>query len=217
MFGVTMKGKPYCRCTATRADYAVPSVAGHPPTYAVREERVLAAVDAWLDELTDPDRLDSTVATIVDADEQAEIEPAEITRARHQRHHLETELERLLAAIRAGMNPVLAAGATRKVQAELRSAECLVEEWERSQGRTLPLGEAQVRAALAETSGLVRLLAEADRAYRTDLYQALGIQLRYEREGSTGRERVHARSTLRSGGGNRSLAPFAPQRSQRCS
>jgi len=174
---------------------------GHTPTYAVREERVLAAVDAWLAELTDPDRLDSTVATIVDADEQAEIEPAEVTRARHQRHHLETELERLLAAIRAGMDPILAAGATRKIQAELRSAECLVEEWERSQGRTLPLGEAKVRAALAETSGLVRLLAEADRADRTDLYQALGIQLRYEREGSTGRERVHAQSTLRSGGG----------------
>ncbi|MGD0982190.1 MAG: recombinase family protein [Acidimicrobiales bacterium] len=151
MFGVTMKGKPYYRCTATGADYAVPSVPGHPPTYAVREERILAAVDAWLDELTDPDRLDSTVATIVDADEQAEIEPAEVTRARHQRQRLQTELDRLLAAIRAGMDPMLAAGVTRKVQAELRSAECVVEEWERSQGRTLPLDEAHVRAALAET------------------------------------------------------------------
>ena len=34
-----------------------------------------------------------------------------------------------------------------------------------------------------------------------DSYQALCIQLRYEKERSTGRELVHARSTLRSGGG----------------
>jgi hypothetical protein len=41
-------------------------------------------------------------------------------------------------------------------------------EFERSHDRTLPLGELPVRAALAETSGLVRLLAEADRANRTN-------------------------------------------------
>src|SRR5205085_2543217 len=35
MFGATGKNKPYYRCTATRPDYATPSVPGHPPTYSV--------------------------------------------------------------------------------------------------------------------------------------------------------------------------------------
>ncbi|GAC1611371.1 MAG: hypothetical protein NVS3B26_23790 [Mycobacteriales bacterium] len=62
MFGATAKNKPYYRCTATRPNYAAPSVAGYPPTYAVREERILAAVDSWLTELVDDDHLDATIA-----------------------------------------------------------------------------------------------------------------------------------------------------------
>jgi hypothetical protein len=33
MSGNTAKNKPYYRCSATRPDYATPSVPGHPPTY----------------------------------------------------------------------------------------------------------------------------------------------------------------------------------------
>lgn len=53
MFGAMGKGKPYYRCSATRPDYAAPAVAGHPPTYSVREERILDALDDWLATLTD--------------------------------------------------------------------------------------------------------------------------------------------------------------------
>lgn len=70
-------------------------------------------------------------------------------------------------------------------------------EWEGLQARVAPLGEREIRAAIAEVGGLVGL-TDADRAA---LYQAICIQLRYEKERSTGRELVHARSTLRSGGG----------------
>ena len=201
MYGITMKGKPYYRCSATRADYAVPSVPGHPPTYAVREERVVEAVDAWLGQLTDPANLDATVASIADADDNAETEPSEVTQARHQLRRLEVELDRLVAAIRAGMDPTLAAGATRQVQAEMHKAESIMAEWEGSQARVAPLDDRQIRAAIAEAGGLVGLLADADRADRAALYQALCIQLRYEKERPTGRELVHVRSTLRSGGG----------------
>ena len=54
---------------------------GHPPTYMVREERLLAAVDSWLGILTNPDHLDTTIATIVAADKKTEAEPAEVTRS----------------------------------------------------------------------------------------------------------------------------------------
>ena len=72
MFGNTAKSKPYYRCAATRADYATPSVPGHPPTYMVREERILAAIDAWLGILTEPDHIEATVAAVVAADARAD-------------------------------------------------------------------------------------------------------------------------------------------------
>src|SRR5207248_695291 len=74
MFGATGKNKPYYRCAATRPDYATPAVPGHPPTYSVREERILAAVDDWLTTLTDPDHLDATVDAILAADRDTEPE-----------------------------------------------------------------------------------------------------------------------------------------------
>ena len=88
MFGATCKGKPYYRCCATRADYATPSVPGHPASYSIREERILDAVDRWLATLTDAEHLDATVAAIVAADDDGEPEPSEVTRARRQQQHL---------------------------------------------------------------------------------------------------------------------------------
>jgi hypothetical protein len=49
----------------------------------VREEGVVEAVDIWLGHLTDPANLDATVASIAEADDNAETEPAEVTQARH--------------------------------------------------------------------------------------------------------------------------------------
>lgn len=105
MFGNTAKSKAYYRCAATRADYATPSVPGHPPTYMVREERILAAIDAWLDILTDPGHIDTTVATVLRADAKADPEPPDKRQARRQCQRLELELDRMLAAIRASMDP----------------------------------------------------------------------------------------------------------------
>ncbi len=45
MHGATLKNKPYYRCNAQRPDYADTA---HPKTTAVREERILDAVDDWL-------------------------------------------------------------------------------------------------------------------------------------------------------------------------
>lgn len=200
MFGAIGKNKPYYRCAATRPDYATPSVTGHPPTYSIREERILAAVDDWLATITDPDHLDATVEAILAADRACDPEPAEITRARRQRTQLRTELDRMLAAIRAGMDPELAARETRKIQADIATAEAAIERWERSADRASPLTEVDVRSAITDAGGLVGLLAVADRTERAALYRALGIGLTYERQ-TTGHELVRARLSLSGGGG----------------
>ena len=50
MHGATLKGKPYYRCNLLRPDYAD---TGHPRTTAFREDRILTALDRWLNQLTD--------------------------------------------------------------------------------------------------------------------------------------------------------------------
>jgi site-specific DNA recombinase len=201
MYGITMKGKPYYRCTATRPDYATPSVEGHPPSYFVREERIVTSLDAWLREVTQPKRLRATVAAIVEADKDAEVVPSGVTRAIHDRARLEEELNRMLAAVRAGMDPALAAATTRSIQSELKNAESVLDRWGHEHPKTAPLDAKEVSARITEARGIVDLLATADRPERASFYQALCIELRYENERQTGRELIRARSTLRSGGG----------------
>lgn len=135
MFGMIGKTKPYYRCTATRPDYASPSVSGHPPTYSVREERIIAVVDEWLATLTHADHLDATVEAILGADRETDPEPAAVERARRDVARLETELDRILAAIRAGMDPAIAARETRKIQGDIAAARAVLERWERSNER----------------------------------------------------------------------------------
>ena len=50
-----------------------------------------------------------------------------------------------------------------------------------------PLNEAEVRNALSQAGGLVLMLADADRAYRAQLYRDLGLTLRYENRFQPGR------------------------------
>ena len=196
MFGSTMKDKPYYRCSATRPDYSVPSVPGHPPTFSVREDRILAALDGWLATLADPANLDAAVAAILAADEASAIEPAEVSRARLQVKRLETELDRLIGAIRAGMDPALAAPQTREIQGRIAEATSAIERWEHSHRRAEPLSEADIRAVLADAGALARLIRDADRIERATLYQTLSLSLSYEKEAATSKEVIHLRSQL---------------------
>jgi site-specific DNA recombinase len=201
MNGATMKHKPYYRCGSTRPDYAVPSAPNHPPTLAIREERIVEVIDAWLANITDPENQSDTVAKIVENDQtNVDREPAAVTRARREVLRLTTELDRLLAAIRAGLDPVLAAGETRIVQAELADAEATVRAWDgATPDRAAPLTAEQVNAVLTETGGLVGLLRDADRTEKAKLYADLNLSIEYQREAAT--ERLLVRSQLRSGGG----------------
>ena len=165
---------------------------------------------------TDPDHIDATVASILIADKGAELEPLEVTRARHQESRLAVELNRVIAAIRAGMDPVLAAGQTREIQAGIATAKSVVERWERSHERVVPLSEADVRTVLSDADDLVQLLRTADRIGRAGLYQSFGISLKYEREAATGRELVRVRSQLCRGGGSPSPRTERPQYHHMC-
>ncbi len=78
------------QCTY-RNDY--PGDEGHPKTLFVAEHRVLPAVDGWLADLSSPERLDATVAAILEADNGGSSEAAELRLARRRVHEARKKLD----------------------------------------------------------------------------------------------------------------------------
>lgn len=100
-------------------------------------------------------------------------ESAEIANARRDRRQLEIELDRVIAAIRAGMDPVLATGQTRQIQAVItRPQRASIS------GNDHAVGPPNSPKTTCENpraaNGLVGLLAKTARPDRAELYQALG-------------------------------------------
>ena len=177
MHGNMLKNKPYYRCNTQRPDYAD---TGHPRTTAIREERILAVVDPWLGSLTDASNRERTIAAVLAADSEHEPEPAHVQIARRSLTQLAIELDRVLAAIRAGMDPDLAAGATKQIQRELAGAQAIVDEWDRSHQVERRLTAAEVAVALDHAGDLAQLLKGAEREPRARLYRTLGLELQLD-------------------------------------
>ena len=117
------------QCTY-RNDY--PADENHPKTLFVAEHRVLPAVDEWLADLSSPERLQTTVAAILHADNHQSSEPAELRRARRRAQEAGKKLDQYLAALDAGLDPVLVTERTRVAQVELASAAAVIDAYEGS-------------------------------------------------------------------------------------
>ena len=197
MHGATLKNKPYYRCNAQRPDYA--DVERHPRTTAVREERILAAVDPWLNQLTDPAHLENTIAAVLAGDADQPAEPPEVRAARRALRELPVELDRVLAAIRAGMDPALATATTKQIQQGLVAAEITITAWNHGQTPAPPLRRQDVIAALDHAGSLTSLLRTAEREPRARLYRTLGLTLHLDPIGEP--PTIKAQVQLCGGGG----------------
>ncbi|MHB1711082.1 MAG: hypothetical protein ACYCV7_06740 [Acidimicrobiales bacterium] len=184
--GKTMQGHMVRRRTGAerlgyrcvyRDDY--PGDTSHPKTLFVAEQRILPAVDKWLDTLTAPKNLDATVHALLEADQQMIAEPPELRRARHQADEASKKLDRYLDALDAGLDPVLITERTRVAQAELSTAQAAIDNYEAGAEHRLTGDE--VHHLLAECGGLVHLLSEADIEDRHQVYRSAGVHLRYKR------------------------------------
>ena len=195
MHGNTLKNKPYYRCNLQRADYADTS---HPKTTAIREERIVTVVDKWLNSLADPSNRADAISAIVGADADATPEPSEVQLARRSLRNLPIELDRVLDAIRAGLDPHLAASTTKTIQRDIATAQATIDAWERGREEVKPLSAAEITAALDHAGDLASLLKTAEREPRAQLYRALGLELRVD---VVGDPTVEARLLLCGGGG----------------
>ncbi len=174
MHGATLKGNPYYRCDRVRPDYAD---TGHPRTTAIREDRIVSVLDDWLGQLTDAEHRETTIAAALAADATPAPEPPEVQAARRALRDLPVELDRVLAAIRAGMDPDLTVITTRQIQRDLAAAEATISAWEHQHDAPAPITADQIREALDHAGNLAAMLSEAERETRARLYQALDLEL----------------------------------------
>ena len=168
------QGQALLPCNSQRPDYAD---SGHPRTTAIREERVLAALDPWLGQLADPDHRAATIAAVLAAEADQPAEPTEIQAARRALRELPVELDRVLAAIRAGMDPDLATSTTKQIQRELAAAQAAITTWEHEHQHAQPLSAEDIHQAIEHAGDLAGLLAEAERETRARLYRTLDLVL----------------------------------------
>lgn len=196
MHGNMLKSKPYYRCNTQRPDYAD---TGHPRTTAVREERIITVLDPWLSSIVDPSNREQVIAEVLAVDNCGEPEPPHVQTARRSLTQLAIELDRVLAAIRSGMDPDLATATTKQIQRELASAQATVDEWDRGHQTIDRLTANEVALALDHAGSLAKVLKRAEREPRARVYRTLGLQLQLDVV--TSPLKLDARLLLCGGGG----------------
>lgn len=152
----------------------------HPKNVYVQEAAITPGLDAWLGSLFDDEHLDDTCAALAGASEpdpEAEKREADLRKAIG-------DCDRRIGNYRALLDDedtvTLAAQWIAEVQRERTALE-------RQLGRHVPGGELtadEVKALVRALRDIVSVLAEADPADRSELYDQLGISLHYDPAGS---------------------------------
>ncbi|HEY6429168.1 MAG TPA: zinc ribbon domain-containing protein, partial [Acidimicrobiales bacterium] len=188
--GNTVRGHAFYRCKLP-TDYPV-GLENHPRSLAVREDRLLPHVDAWLSALFAPECIEATAAQVVQADADGHREDPAITRARATLAECERKLARHLDGLEAGIPAETIASRIAGTQREKDAAEAVLA---LAPPPPEPLRLDQVLQTLSALRSMPELLGAIEQADRAALYQALRLTVRYRRVGST--EEVKLSSTLR--------------------
>ena len=88
--------------------------------------------------------------------------PASVRQAQADSESLTVELDIIVAAIRAGMDPNLAVLATKDIQRKLAAANHTVDEWQTSGNTIAPLTEQEIFDALATEFNEVKIERRTD-------------------------------------------------------
>ena len=195
MRGQWNHGKAYYRCKFTDA-YAAGALE-HPKSVYVKEDAILPGLDRFLNEKFNED-IDQT-AEILAGHEEPEPEVSERQVAlRAQIKECDRRLERYRTALDHADGEI---GSITKWIAEVEHERRALQG---QLGRVVPGGKltkSQVKALMVALRDIVSVLAEADVDDRAQLYQQLGIELRYHPDGRVAVEALPRGLNVCVGGG----------------
>jgi site-specific DNA recombinase len=174
--GNMVRGLAFYRCKVS-ADYPV-ILQAHQASLAVREDRLLPHVDAWLTAMFAPGRIAETARLVVEADLAGRREDPAITRARAALVECERKMSRYLDGLEAGVPADLVADRVAAAQREKAAAEAVIAT---APPAPEPLTFDEVVESLSALRNLPELLERIDQADRAALYRALGLTLTYRR------------------------------------
>jgi hypothetical protein len=189
MIAATIRKSTYYRCLARTIAPGSPVLADHPRTVNLREDQVVGPLNDWIGRVFSREKIDRTVAAILEAQPTAVSTSGQRERAKTRMADAENRLRRHQAAIEAGVNP--AALVDRINEAERERAAALAEL------NNLPESGA---ASLAEIHAMIDSLADVGEALAgarpeklSKLYERVGLELRYVPDEQV----VYATTTLR--------------------
>ena len=176
MEGAKRSHAVFYRCAARTLVPGARELLDHPPTVYLREDRLAAEVNRWIDGLFNPRNLESTVAAMVGAQDGPD--PAEVAEAAYRRRigAAEAEMARLQRALEAGWDPERLTSQYNAAVAEKRAAQAGMDAIEVTERLTT----SEVREMVVEFGDVGKALKRADRGDLADLYKALDLTVTFD-------------------------------------
>jgi site-specific DNA recombinase len=160
------------RCTFLN-QYAAKNKISHPTSVYLREELLLAEVDAWLSRKLDPVAFSAAVREY-EATRPDEPKPDES--AQQEIAECEAKLRQHRAALEAGADPVLVTSWMKETQARRALAEARLSKPAAQRRR---MTQEEITALVAEIGEIMQALRDADPADKAEVYSRLGLTLTY--------------------------------------
>jgi site-specific DNA recombinase len=203
MQGQWNHGRAYYRCKFP-SDYP-DGGCEHPQSVYVKEAAVIPGLDGWLASLFEDEHIDDTAQVLSGVSEP---DPASEQRQAGLRDGIkecDRKIERYRSLLDQEGDVAIAAKWITDTQRERRALEAQL-------GQQIPGGTMtteQVKALVAALRDIVDVLADADPADKAELYNELGVTLRYDPEGMV-TVQAHPRGvTVCVGGGTHPAEPHA--------
>ncbi len=166
----------YYRCPARTLAPGSPALALHPPAVYLREDPIRDAVNSWIGELFARENVDNTVAALLDSQQPTGGQPSARDATKKRLSEAEARLHRFQTAIEAGVDPAALVDAINAAQATRAAARAEVE----NAPAPNTLSAAEVYAMIDALGDVDEALSGARPESLVTLYQAVGLQVRYE-------------------------------------
>lgn len=195
MGGQWNHGRAYYRCRFP-LDYPVDEQE-HPKSIYIKEDAIVPALDRWVAELFDDDRIDDTCATLAGASEPDPEHAAREADIQSKIRDCDRRIEKYKKALDLTDEVGPFIGWIAEAQKERRTLEAQLR-------RTVPSGELtteQVKTLVRHLRDIVAVLASAAPADKAELYRELGIELTYHADRGVKVEALPRGTAVGVGGG----------------